>query len=167
MLSSPVEIINYEDTEAGHGHMMSGEPGQMVEGSYYWKAPETGDSLKLVYSAGEQGYIAQGDHLPVSPQVPAAPRMEMPVMVVDTPEVTEARDAFFRLYEAAKMRAEEAMAVSEVADNGVEMARKRRAADPVVPGSFLAGQYAPAYPHYYVYPATQKVSSILDNPKHK
>ena len=157
MLSSPLEIINYEDPEAGHGHMMSGEPGQMVEGSYYWKAPETGDSLKLVYSAGEQGYVAQGDHLPVAPQVPVAPRMEMPVMVVDTPEVNEAREAFFRLYEAAKVRAEEAMAVSEVADNGVEaVARRRRDADPVVPG-LVGNYYAPAYPHYYVYPVTQKV----------
>ena len=34
---SPLEIINYEDAEAGHGHMMSGVPGEMVEGSFYWK----------------------------------------------------------------------------------------------------------------------------------
>jgi len=148
VLSSPLEIINYEDPEAGHGHQMSGEPGSMVEGSFYWRAPE-GDNLKLVYSAGEQGYIAEADHLPVAPEVPAAPRMEMPVMVVDTPEVTEAREAFFRLYEAAKMRAEEAMKVEEVADNGVEMARRRRDAKPVVPGV-----YAPAYPQYYVLPGS-------------
>ena len=36
-LSTPLEILNYKDEEAGHGHVMSGEPGVQVEGEYFWK----------------------------------------------------------------------------------------------------------------------------------
>ena len=49
---------------------------------------------------------------------------------------------------------------NEVADNAVEVVeRRRRDAEPVVPG--VLGQYAPAYPQYYVYPVTQKVKTSL------
>ena len=151
-LCSPLEIINYSDDEAGHGHVMTGVPGESVQGSYHWSAPDTGDRLELVYSAGEQGYVAEADHLPVSPAVPVAPKMVMPVMVEHTPEVVEAREAFMKYFQEAKMRAEEAN-MKQVEANAVEaVERRRRAADAQVYG------YAPAYPHYYVYPGlTQKV----------
>jgi len=131
---------------------MTGVPGESVQGSYHWSAPDTGDRLELVYSAGEQGYVAEADHLPVSPAVPVAPKMVMPVMVEHTPEVVEAREAFMKYFQEAKMRAEEAN-MKQVEANAVEaVERRRRAADAQVYG------YAPAYPHYYVYPAlTQKV----------
>merc|ERR1712172_366107 len=48
--SSPIEILNYEAAEAGHGQVMSGTPGEAVVGEFYWKAPE-GDDIKLVYTA--------------------------------------------------------------------------------------------------------------------
>merc|ERR1712012_1410744 len=71
----------------------------------------------------------------------------MPVMVEHTPEVVEAREAFMKYFQEAKMRAEEAN-MKQVEANAVEaVERRRRAADAQVYG------YAPAYPHYYVYPA--------------
>ena len=36
--SSPIEILNYEAAEAGHGQIMSGTPGEAVMGEFYWKA---------------------------------------------------------------------------------------------------------------------------------
>merc|ERR1712107_901919 len=73
-------------------------------------------------------------------------------MVEHTPEVVEAREAFMKYFQEAKMRAEEAN-MKQVEANAVDaVERRRRAADAQVYG------YAPAYPHYYVYPAlTQKV----------
>merc|ERR1712218_702990 len=53
--TSPIEILNVEDAEAGYGHQMSGVPGSEVQGSVYWKAPE-GDDISLTYSAGLEGY---------------------------------------------------------------------------------------------------------------
>merc|ERR1711950_121221 len=107
--ASPIEILNVKDTEAGYGQQMSGVPGEEVEGSMYWRAPE-GDDISLTYTAGAQGYLAQGDHLPLSPGVPAAPEVVLPVMVDYTPEVAAARDAFMEKFNEAKMKAEEKMA---------------------------------------------------------
>merc|ERR550539_1252566 len=114
--TSPIEILNVEDAEAGYGHQMSGVPGSEVEGSVYWRAPE-GDDISLTYTAGLQGYLAQGDHLPLSPEIPATPEMVLPVMVDYTAEVAAARDAFMETFNEAKMKAEEEM---------VEMVERRR-----------------------------------------
>ena len=103
--SSPVEILKVEDAEAGYGHVMSGVPGNEVEGSFYWKAPE-GDDISLTYTAGAEGYMAEGEHLPVSPEVPLAPEMALPVMVDFTPEVAAARSSFMEKFNEAKMKAE-------------------------------------------------------------
>merc|ERR1719500_1648616 len=81
--SSPIEILNYEAGEA-------------VMGEFYWKAPE-GDDIKLVYTADMAGYVATGDHLPLSPEL--------------TPEVMEARAAFMEKFAEAQAQAEEDMAV--------------------------------------------------------
>jgi len=160
VLSTPLEILNYKDEEAGHGHVMSGEPGVQVEGEYYWKAPEEDSPIKLVYSAGAEGYVAVGDHLPLSPAVPEAPVMELPVMVEFTPEVAEARSAFMKVFDEVKMRE----ARDEVEENAVDdmvvidadsLERKRRDADPQL--NYFNNFYAPAYPHYYVYPTVSRV----------
>merc|ERR1712061_702597 len=116
LFTSPIEILNVEDAEAGYGHQMSGVPGEEVEGSVYWRAPE-GDDIRLTYTAGLQGYLAEGDHLPLSPEIPATPEVELPVMVGYTPEVAAARDAFMETFNEAKMKAEEEM---------VEMVERRR-----------------------------------------
>merc|ERR1712020_383020 len=107
--TSPIEILNVEDAEAGYGQEMSGVPGSEVEGSMYWRAPE-GDDIRLTYTAGLSGYLAEGDHLPLSPEIPAAPEVVLPVMVDYTPEVAAARDAFMETFNEAKMKAEEKMA---------------------------------------------------------
>ena len=155
---SPVEIINYSDEEAGHGHMMEGVPGMAVEGSYYWKAPE-GDNIKLVYTAGEEGYVATGDHLPVSPDVPEAPMMVLPVMPELTPEVAEARSSFMQVFDEIKMKNVEEAA--EVVEDAVVMEKRDADADPLLVQYQqtlpLYRTYAPAYPHYFVYPVQQKV----------
>ena len=155
---SPVEIINYSDEEAGHGHMMEGVPGMEVEGSYYWKAPE-GDNIKLVYTAGEEGYVATGDHLPVSPDVPEAPMMVLPVMPELTPEVAEARSSFMQVFDEIKMKNVEEAA--EVVEDAVVMEKRDADADPLLVQYQqtlpLYRTYAPAYPHYFVYPVQQKV----------
>jgi len=126
--SSPIEILNYEAAEAGHGQVMSGTPGEAVVGEFYWKAPE-GDDIKLVYTADMAGYVATGAHLPLSPEL--------------TPEVMEARAAFMDKFAEAEAQAEEDMAVvadvlslregdamAEVDDMAVVAeARKRRDVD--------------------------------------
>merc|ERR1712037_619510 len=71
------------------------------------------------------GYLAEGDHLPLSPEIPAAPQMVLPVMVDYTAEVAAARDAFMETFNEAKMKAEEEMVE-------VEERRRREAEDSVV-----------------------------------
>merc|ERR1711974_194798 len=88
--------------------MGSGVAGSEVEGSMYWRAPE-GDDIRLTYTAGLSGYLAEGDHLPLSPEIPAVPEVVLPVMVDYTPEVAAARDAFMETFNEAKMKAEEEM----------------------------------------------------------
>jgi len=158
-----VKIIDFNDEEAGHGQKMEGVPGVEVEGSFYWKAPE-GDDIQLVYTAGEEGYVATGDHLPVSPEVPEAPMMVLPVMPELTPEVAEARSSFMQIFDEIKMKADEETV--EVVDDAVVM-EKRDAdadADPLLVQYQhtlpLYRTYAPAYPHYFnfVYPPQKKVS---------
>merc|ERR1712172_467938 len=129
--SSPIEILNYEAAEAGHGQVMSGTPGEAVMGEFYWKAPE-GDDIKLVYTADMAGYVPTGAHLPLSPEL--------------TPEVMEARAAFMDKFAEAQERAEEDMDMAVVAEE-----RKRRDAD--ADAQVLLTQplhYAPNYPYYFV-----------------
>ena len=160
---SPVEILNVEDAEAGYGHVMSGVPGEQVEGSFFWRAPE-GDDISLVYTAGEAGYLAEGDHLPVSPEVPAAPEMVLPMMVDFTPEVAAARSSFLEKFNEAKMKAEE-----ETEESMIESDRRRRDAaedeEPAVDVEDMKAQpqmvYSP-YLHHLTIPhlAPVHVSSL-------
>merc|ERR1712107_924707 len=133
---SPVEIINYSDEEAGHGHMMEGVPGLEVEGSYYWKAPD----------------------------VPEAPMMVLPVMPELTPEVAEARSSFMQVFDEIKMKNVEEAA--EVVEDAVVMEKRDADADPLLVQYQqtlpLYRTYAPAYPHYFVYPVQQKVMPVMD-----
>merc|ERR1719333_1942484 len=182
--ASPIEILEVEDLEAGYGHQQSGVPGQEVEGSFYWKAPE-GDEVALTYTAGEAGYLAEGAALPLSPAVPEAPAVELPVMVDLTPEVAEARDAFMATFEEVKMRAEameaepepeaveamerrrrdteEAM-VMEAAEMEDQVAMEDMAVEAVEGAAkfqvpvFPVSYYAPSYPHYYLPAVQQKVA---------
>jgi len=184
--ASPIEILKVEDAEAGYGHQQAGVPGQEVEGSFYWKAPE-GDEVALTYTAGEAGYLAEGAALPLSPAVPEAPAVELPVMVDLTPEVAEARDAFMATFEEVKMRAEAMEAEAEPEPEAVEsMERRRRDTEEAmvmeaaemedqvamedmaveaVEGAakfqvpvFPVSYYAPSYPHYYLPAVQQKVA---------
>merc|ERR1719333_975001 len=182
--ASPIEILKVEDAEAGYGHQQSGVPGQEVEGSFYWKAPE-GDEVALTYTAGEAGYLAEGAALPLSPAVPEAPAVELPVMVDLTPEVAEARDAFMATFEEVKMRAEameaepepeaveamerrrrdteEAM-VMEAAEMEDQVAMEDMAVEAVEGAAkfqvpvFPVSYYAPSSPHYYLPAVQQKVA---------
>jgi len=158
--SSPIEILNYKDEEAGHGQVMSGVPGEAVMGEFHWKAPE-GDAIKLVYTADMDGYVATGDHLPVSPDL--------------TPEVMEARAAFMDKFDEAKAQAmeeEEIMediAAVEIAEEIMEEEalglrsdepdRRRRDAEAQV---LLTQplQYAPTYPYYFVNPIVPTVKKV-------
>merc|ERR1719278_1749535 len=193
--ASPIQILKVEDAEAGYGHQQAGVPGQEVEGSFYWKAPE-GDEVALTYTAGEAGDLAEGAALPLSPAVPEAPAMELPVMVDLTPEVAEARDAFMATFEEVKMRAEamEAEAEAEPEPEAVEsMERRRRDTEEAmvmeaaemedqvamedmaveaVEGAakfqvpvFPVSYYAPSYPHYYLPAVQQKGAEAEEAPQ--
>merc|ERR1711970_802851 len=157
-------IINYEDKEAGHGHMQTGVAGEKVEGTLFYKVPE-GDTMHLTYMADENGFVAAGDHLPVAPEPLPVDEPVIPVMVQMTPEVAEARDQFAAMFKEVEMRnaaLEEEM--MESVDNAVDAAieeviseRRRREAEPVVvPYHRMHYQpyYAPTYPYFY-YPFTQ------------
>merc|ERR1712172_74809 len=144
--SSPIEILNYEAAEAGHGHVMTGTPGEAVMGEFYWKAPE-GDDIKLVYTADMAGYVPTGAHLPLSPGL--------------TPEVMEARAAFMDEFAKAQERAEEDMDMAVTAPE-----RRRRDAD--ANAQVLLTQplhYAPNYPYYFVnnlVPTVKKVDEDME-----
>jgi hypothetical protein len=47
------------------------EEHQAVRGSYSYKDPE-GNDIVVTYTADENGFVAQGAHLPVAPPVPQA-----------------------------------------------------------------------------------------------
>jgi len=150
--SSPIEILNYKDEEAGHGQVMSGTPGEAVMGEFHWKAPE-GDAIRLVYTADMDGYVATGEHLPVSPDL--------------TPEVMEARAAFMDKFDEAKAQAMEEEIMEDIA--AVEIAEEimeekalglrsdepseRRRRDAEADAQVFMTQplhYAPSYPYYFV-----------------
>jgi len=103
--SSPIEILSYKDAEAGHGQVMSGTPGEAVMGEFHWKAPE-GDAIRVVYTADMDGYVATGEHLPVSPEL--------------TPEVMEARAAFMDKFDEAKARAVDMAIEEEIMEKIIE-----------------------------------------------
>lgn len=42
-----------------------------VQGSNSYTSPE-GQVINLAYTAGEQGFVAQGEHIPTSPPIPPA-----------------------------------------------------------------------------------------------
>lgn len=190
-LSSAQHIINYEDTEAVHGHIQTGVAGEKVEGSFFYKVPE-GDTVRLTYMADENGFVAEGDHLPVAPEPLPLEAIVLPIMVKNTPEVAEARKEFEAIYQEVEMRnaaIEEEM--MESVNNAIDDAmveviseRRRREAEPVVvpqpePSPYILpyqprmpipytrfyqpyGQYAPAYPQvYYTYPLAQQVKSVV------
>merc|ERR1719215_660507 len=74
-----------------------------VTGSYTY-ADEAGVHT-VNYIADALGFRVQGDNLPVAPVHATAPLVapvHTAVPVVDTPEVVEAKAAFFQAYEAAK-----------------------------------------------------------------
>ncbi|CAH1401039.1 unnamed protein product [Nezara viridula] len=51
------------------GSVAGPEAGTSAQGTYSYVSPE-GQTIVLSYSAGEGGFIAQGDHIPVPPPVP-------------------------------------------------------------------------------------------------
>merc|ERR1739848_805843 len=94
------DVFRYEDEETGQSHYMTGDPGQSVEGG--WKFTNGDGTFELTYKAYEEGFQPTADHLPVSPD--------------DTNEVSEAKTAFYSLYEEAKARVAEAVAAAETAE---------------------------------------------------
>merc|ERR1711971_666568 len=94
---SPNDVFRYEDEDTGQSHYMTGEPGKAVEGGWTFTNPE--GSYELVYKADEGGFQPEAAHIPVT--------------VEDTNEVTEAKAAFYSLYDEHKAKVEAAAAVSE------------------------------------------------------
>ena len=107
------------------GEHEAGKCPDVIITSLCCQAPE-GDEVALTYTAGEAGYLAEGAALPLSPAVPEAPAVELPVMVDLTPEVAEARDAFMATFEEVKMRAEAMEAEAEPEPEAVESMERRR-----------------------------------------
>lgn len=44
---------------------------QVITGSYSYVDPD-GNTITVTYNADENGFVAQGDHLPVPPPIPEA-----------------------------------------------------------------------------------------------
>ena len=107
------------------GEHEAGKCPDVIITSLCCQAPE-GDEVALTYTAGEAGYLAEGAALPLSPAVPEAPAVELPVMVDLTPEVAEARDAFMATFEEVKMRAEAMEAEAEAEPEPEAVERRRR-----------------------------------------
>merc|ERR1712242_477148 len=97
-ISARPNVLSYEAVEAGHG-----QPGTAVSGEFFYKVPE-GDTVRLTYTADTAGYLAAGDHLPVSPALPEIAPVPLPAMVEDTVEVAAARAAFQQEFAAVEAR---------------------------------------------------------------
>merc|ERR1711911_459511 len=70
-------IISYDAED----HKQNGDAGNAVRGSYSHTDAE-GNTYTINYVADENGYRAEGEHLPVAPEVPAVPEVEAPVVEV-------------------------------------------------------------------------------------
>ncbi|XP_067000864.1 endocuticle structural glycoprotein SgAbd-3-like [Anabrus simplex] len=65
---------NSDGTEAeqsGQLKQIGAEAGEAVQGSASYTAPD-GTPIRLTYTADENGYQPQGEHLPVPPPIPEA-----------------------------------------------------------------------------------------------
>merc|ERR1711911_499650 len=85
-------IISYDAED--HKHEQNGDAGNAVRGSYSHTDAE-GNTYTINYVADENGYRAEGEHLPVAPEVPAVPEVEAPVVevaakAVEVPAATDA-----------------------------------------------------------------------------
>lgn len=66
-----VEHISSYETENGIAAQENGVGGQSAQGNFQFQAPE-GDNVQLQYVADENGFSAQGSHLPTPPPTPLA-----------------------------------------------------------------------------------------------
>ncbi|KAJ9574172.1 hypothetical protein L9F63_008428 [Diploptera punctata] len=51
--------------------LAEGEDGESIQGSYSYVAPD-GNTYSINYLADENGFVPQGDHIPVAPPIPEA-----------------------------------------------------------------------------------------------
>jgi len=79
-------IISYDAED--HKHEQSGDAGNAVRGSYSHTDVE-GNTYTVTYVADENGYRAEGGHLPVAPQVPVVVEAEA-ASVAEVPQVKTA-----------------------------------------------------------------------------
>ncbi|XP_052755008.1 endocuticle structural glycoprotein ABD-4-like [Galleria mellonella] len=80
-------------TEGGIYHEQRGsvqssgsEPSLLVEGQYQYTAPD-GQIINVLYRADENGFQAQGDHLPTPPPIPAAIQRALDYIASLTPSI--------------------------------------------------------------------------------
>ncbi|XP_059045006.1 endocuticle structural glycoprotein ABD-4-like [Achroia grisella] len=63
-----------------------GESGLLVEGQYQYTAPD-GQVINVLYKADENGFQAQGDHLPTPPPIPPAIQRALDYIASLTPSI--------------------------------------------------------------------------------
>ncbi|CAH0599539.1 unnamed protein product [Chrysodeixis includens] len=61
----------YHEQTGGLQPGSSGEPSLFVQGQYQYTAPD-GQVINVLYTAGENGFEARGDHIPTPPPIPIA-----------------------------------------------------------------------------------------------
>uniref|UniRef100_A0A2H1W9D6 SFRICE_029665 n=2 Tax=Spodoptera frugiperda TaxID=7108 RepID=A0A2H1W9D6_SPOFR len=61
----------YHEQTGGLEPNSAGEPSLLVKGQYQYTAPD-GQVINVLYTAGENGFEARGDHIPTPPPIPAA-----------------------------------------------------------------------------------------------
>merc|ERR1712233_281277 len=129
-------IYNIVDEEKQYNHIQKGVPGEAVSGNFGFQAD--GTLYNTVDTADERGYLAEGDHLPKSVEIPDFPKL---VPVQDTDEV-EALNQVHRHY--VQVQKKLIADTLEPVDSGVETVRRRRS--PVTfPGANIYN-YVQPYP---------------------
>lgn len=74
----------YEDQQG----YPKGPEGQAVQGQFQYQSPE-GQVIRLVYTADENGYRPQGDHLPTPPPIPPAIQRALEYLATLPPQKDE------------------------------------------------------------------------------
>lgn len=68
---------------------------KVAQGSFSYTSPE-GQPIRLIYTADENGFVPQGDHLPTPPPIPPAIQKALAYLATAPPQPDQQQSGFRR-----------------------------------------------------------------------